>query len=252
MRFYVLASGSKGNATIIQSNDGRLIQIDMGISLRAWKEKINALSFNIEDIEALLLTHEHSDHIKGAWCFNKNIIYCAKGTFDVEKNNVLELYEKYNIAGFDITVLATSHDAKNPIGFIIEADNEKMVYMTDTGYISERNLKYMSNPDYICIESNHNVKMLFETQRPAQLIMRIIGDEGHLSNEDSAMYMSEVIGDKTKELILMHLSEEANSPEVALATYKKVFLEKHINMDNIKIYPANQRIMVMGGDKIKV
>ena len=143
----------------------------------------------------------------------------SKCGFTPQLEGLEELYKKYNIAGFDITILATSHDAKNPIGFVIEADNQKLIYMTDTGYISERNLKYMQNPDYICIESNHNVKKLFETSRPAYLIMRILGDEGHLSNEDSAMYMSEIIGENTKEIVLMHLSEEANTPELALNTF---------------------------------
>lgn len=251
MKFFVLASGSKGNATIIKSNDGHLLQIDMGVSLKFLNTQIKDLPFTFDDVEALLLTHDHSDHIKGAQYFPKEKIYCAKGTYDIPSSNVLDLYQQYFIAGFKITVLATSHDAKNPIGFIVEADNEKLVYMTDTGYISEKNLKFMANPDYICIESNHNVKKLFETERPAYLIMRILGDEGHLSNEDSAMYISEVIGDKTKEIVLMHLSEEANTPELALTTYKNILIKRYGDISKINIKAANQRIMVVGGnDKV--
>ncbi|MCH5171417.1 MAG: MBL fold metallo-hydrolase [Erysipelotrichales bacterium] len=251
MRYYILASGSKGNSAVFQTNSGRLLQIDMGVTLKYEKEQLSKYSLRFEDIEALLITHEHTDHIKGASFFNRELIYCAKGTYDVPEENVLNIYESYDIAGFKVTVLATSHDATNPIGFVLEADNEKLVYMTDTGYISERNLQYMKNPDYICIESNHNVKMLFETNRPAQLIMRIIGDNGHLSNEDSAMYMSEIIGDNTKELVLMHLSEEANTHELALSTYKELLSSRYGNISGIKISAAYQRESISGG-KVRV
>lgn len=251
MRYYILASGSKGNAAVFQTNDGHLLQIDMGVTLKYEKEQLSKYSLRFEDIEALLITHEHTDHIKGATAFKQNIIYCAKGTYDVPEENILNIYESYHIAGFKVTVLATSHDATNPIGFILEADGEKLVYMTDTGYISERNLSYMKNPDYICIESNHNVKMLFETNRPASLIMRIISDNGHLSNEDSAMYISEILGENTKELVLMHLSEEANTHELALNTYKEVLNSRYGDIRNIRLVAAYQRESLSGG-KVRV
>lgn len=251
MRYYILASGSKGNSAVFETDDGHILQIDMGVSLKYEKEQLAKYSLNFDDIEAVLITHDHADHIKTINFFDKNKVYCAKGTYDIPKENVLEWYQTYFIAGFKITVLATSHDATNPIGFILEADNEKLIYMTDTGYISERNLEYMKNPDYICIESNHNVKMLFETNRPANLIMRIIGDEGHLSNEDSAMYMAEVIGKNTKEIVLMHLSEEANTQEVALDTYNNILQQRYGNISNIRIVAAYQRKAISGG-KVRV
>jgi phosphoribosyl 1,2-cyclic phosphodiesterase len=95
---------------------------------------------------------------------------------------------------------------------VIENGNQKLVYMTDTGYISQANMAYMKNADYYVIESNHNVRMLLQTDRTFTLIQRILGDTGHLSNEDSAMYLTELVGDKTKEIFLAHLSEEANAP----------------------------------------
>lgn len=248
MRYFVLASGSKGNATIVQTNDGHLIQIDMGVSLKYEKDKLKKYNIDFNDIEALLLTHNHNDHTKGANYFMPSKIFCAKGTYEIPSENELELYESYFIAGFKITVLAISHDATNPVGFILEADDEKLVYMTDTGYVSEKNMELMKNPDYLCIESNHNVKMLFETNRPAVLIKRIIGDFGHLSNEDSAMYMSEVIGDRTKEIILMHLSEEADSPEVALKTYRQVLTARYGDISKIRLEAASQRESLEGGN----
>ena len=246
-----LYSSSSGNMFHIASSNVNIL-IDVGVSYKAIVEGLNSINLSLNDIDAILITHEHCDHIKCASSFPNEKVYSALGTYDVPSENVLELYKKYNIAGFDITILATSHDAKNPIGFVIEADNQKLIYMTDTGYISERNLKYMQNPDYICIESNHNVKKLFETSRPAYLIMRILGDEGHLSNEDSAMYMSEIIGENTKEIVLMHLSEEANTPELALSTYNEILTKKLGDISKIHIIAAKQREMVTGGEKVSL
>lgn len=249
MRYYVLASGSKGNSTIIETKNHRLLQIDMGVTLKYEKEKLLEFGLNFESIEALLLTHDHTDHIKCANMFDVKKIFCAEGTYTIPKENLLKPYCTYEIASLSITVLATSHDAKNPIGFIIEEDNEKLVYMTDTGYISEKNLKYMQNADFILIESNHNVKMLFETNRPAYLIMRILGDEGHLSNDDSAMYISEIIGSNTKEITLLHLSEEANTHELALSTYRRILQSRCGDISNIILQAASQREALSGGYK---
>ena len=102
--------------------------------------------------------------------------------------------------------------------------------MTDTGFISEKNLEVMRNADYYIIESNHNIKMLLQTNRPAELKQRILSDFGHLSNEDSALYMSELIGDKTKEIALAHISEEANYNEKALGTYLRILKERIVDI----------------------
>lgn len=243
MKIYVLASGSKGNATVIESH-GHVIQIDMGISLRALNERLKQTTVSFCDIEALLLTHSHTDHISNAHRFPCEMIYCSKGTYDVPSCNILSPYESFELKGFKITVLPTSHDAKNSIGFVIEDGEEKLVYMTDTGYISQKNLKYMDNPNYIVIESNHNVRMLMNTNRPMSLIRRILGDEGHLSNEDSALYISDIIGNRTKEIVLAHLSEEANTAEEALKAYRRVLKERHVDISELHIQAASQNAVV--------
>ena len=99
------------------------------------------------------------------------------------------------------------------------------------------------------IESNHNVKKLHRSNRPIELKLRILSDNGHLSNEDSAIYMSELVGKDTKQIILAHLSEECNTPELALSTYKKIFNKCHIQMDKIEIKCAKQHEPVFGGQK---
>ncbi|MFA5421403.1 MAG: MBL fold metallo-hydrolase [Bacilli bacterium] len=246
MHFYILASGSKGNATLLE-HGSRVLLIDMGIALTRLTSELENVGYRLEDIEAVLFTHEHSDHASGAKFFKNNLLYATEGTFGGSEYNVLKPYEKINLIGLDITPLSTSHDAFSPIGFLFENKVEKLVYMTDTGYISEKNLEVMKNADYYIIESNHNIKMLLKTNRPADLKQRILSDVGHLSNEDSALYMSELIGDQTKEVVLAHLSEEANSDETALNTYLRILKKHYINIKNIRIHCANQWSMTKGG-----
>lgn len=269
MRYFCLASGSKGNACVIESN-GYLLQIDMGISKRQEAKDLENWGLHFEDISTVLITHNHSDHIRYIDAFEQKKVYFSNGTLPLEKedltsgnyssflrktyfdDHILTPYQSYQFGPFTCTTLATSHDAPNPMGFVLDDGVEKLVYMTDTGYISERNMSYMKNADYYIIESNHDVRMLFATNRPQALIMRILGDEGHLSNEDAAMYLSMLIGPKTKEIVLAHLSEEANSEEKALDSFKKVLSKRHIHFQNIDIKAANQRIPVQGGTKVSL
>ena len=246
MRFYIIASGSKGNATLLE-HDGRVLLIDMGITISRLKSELESIGYNIQDIEAVLFTHEHSDHASGARFFDEDVIYATEGTLGGSKHHILKPYEKINILGLNVTPLATSHDAFAPIGFLFENSTEKLVYMTDTGFISEKNLEVMRNADYYIIESNHNIKMLLQTNRPVDLKQRILSDFGHLSNEDSALYMSELIGDKTKEIVLAHISEEANDNETALGTYLRILKKRFVDIDKIRIYCAEQWSMIQGG-----
>lgn len=251
MEYYVLASGSKGNATIIASH-GHVILIDMGLTKKKFLEQLSHTPYHIDDIEAVLVTHDHGDHTKGLKYVSSAPIFAGVGTYDIDEDHYLESYCQYNIAHFKITILPTSHDARNPMGFVIEDDDEKLIYMTDTGYISEKNINLMENGDYYIIESNHNVRMLLATQRTYELKLRILGDEGHLSNEDSAFYMTECIGPKTKEIVLAHLSEEANDPAVALEAYQSVFKKRGLDFHKYRIQTASQHSVICGGQLVKI
>ena len=243
MKIHVIESGSKGNATLIE-NDGHLLLLDMGISLCSLEKALNDLNKNIFDIDALLLTHCHSDHTKGVKYLPPLDIYCTKGTYDALNVNYIKAYKSFELDGFKITPIATSHDVPNPVGFVFEGGNEVLVYLTDSGFIPEKSLTYMKNADYYVIESNHNVKMLFESSRPLSLKERIASDTGHLSNEDAASYMVDLVGDKTKEIILAHLSDETNTPALALKAFQKKFKKCHIDLDKINIKCASQHEMV--------
>lgn len=248
MKILVIQSGSKGNATLV-IDESRVLLIDMGISLCSLKEALASENKKLLDIDALLLTHDHSDHTKGICYLDPLPIYCGEGTYDGLNVNHVNYFDEFNIGHLKITVLRTSHDAVKPMGFMIENDNEKLVYITDTGMIPEQTMRLIGNADYYVIEANHNVKMLMDTNRPEMLKCRILSEHGHLNNEDSAMYMTEAVGSNTKEIILAHLSEEANSPEVALKAYKKMFKREGISLKNINLHCANQHIMTIGGKK---
>lgn len=246
MKIIVIRSGSSGNATLIY-DEGRLLLIDMGVTLTLLKEGLSIINKKVLDIDALLLTHNHSDHTKGVSYVKPVPIYCTKGTYKGNEVNEIVPYEKFMIDHFTITPISASHDAPSTVGFVIKNKKEKLVYLTDTGMIPEKTLSKMKNADYYIIESNHNIKKLHQTHRPAYLKLRILSDEGHLSNEASAIYMSELVGDKTKEIILAHISEEANEPELALKAYRKIFQKCHIDLSNINLHCASQQEIVLGG-----
>ena len=247
MKYYILASGSKGNATILECKKGRIL-VDFGIALKDFKAKTAPFNLSLDSIDAIFYTHSHSDHfLRDYKSIAKNKIYCTPETFFHEDVNIIEPYKEYEVAGFKIFVLPTSHDAQGSVGFVFDDGEESLVYMTDTGYISDRNIEYMKDKNYYIIESNHNERMLLQTKRPYELIQRILGDKGNLSNEASAHYVSEMVGPKTREIILAHLSEEANTPDVALAAFHKILLRKNIDTSTLSIIAAKQYEAIHGG-----
>jgi phosphoribosyl 1,2-cyclic phosphodiesterase len=247
MHFNIIASGSKGNATIVIYKQ-TVILIDMGISLTRLQEGLAECHLKVEDISAAIFTHDHSDHIGGLRFISPNIQYALKKTLPGSLSHVVKINEPFVIGDFTIIPFKTSHDAKNPCGFKLIAGDETMVYMTDTGMFLEENLPLIKNPTYLIIESNHDIKMLLHTNRPFELKNRILSEYGHLCNEDSAIAAISIIGDATKEITLAHLSEEANTPETALEAYDKIFNHFHINKDKYIIRCANQRTSLSGGD----
>lgn len=246
MHFNIIASGSKGNATVVVYKSTSIL-IDMGVSFERLKEGLKELNLSVENLSGAIFTHNHADHVSGIRFLSPSIMYGLKGTLP-PLANVVELSVPFRIGDFEIIPFKTSHDAINPCAYFIKAGEETMVYMTDTGYFVEDNLSLIKNPTYLIIESNHDIQMLLKTNRTYELKNRILSDVGHLCNEDSAIATAEIIGDKTKEIILAHLSEEANTPEVALAAYHKIF--KHFNIDESKylIRCAKQWESTLGGN----
>lgn len=246
MKFVILASGSKGNSTLVVNDLGELLLIDVGISYKEIKEKITRYDYCIDNIRNILITHEHDDHIKSVGSFSNAKKYSLK---DIKiATNYLEKYKEEYIGNFKVTAIPLSHDVKC-CGYVIECDGEKLVYITDTGYVNCKNNEYIENADYYIFESNHNVPMLMETSRPFYIKSRILGDEGHLSNEDASDVLCDIIGDKTKQIYLAHISQEANNKEKAINTFYSKAKERGIAIDNIFVNAADQNIELIGGNK---
>ena len=246
MKFNIIQSGSKGNATLIEHN-GCVLLIDMGIPLKCLRDGCAVWKKKPLEIDALLITHSHGDHTAGIRYLDPLPIYCTKDTYSKGDITIIEVGKPFFIKDIEITPIEASHDAPNTVGYILCADNEKLVYLTDTGFIPFNTLEIIKDADYYIIESNHDRKMLLKTNRPETLKQRILSDHGHLCNEDSAFYMTDVVGPNTKEIVLAHLSQEANTPEKALSAYEKIFRKRKISTQNIKIHCANQFEMTLGG-----
>lgn len=247
MFFHIIASGSKGNATVISDGKTNLL-IDCGICKCRLEEGLNEIGLTISDINALLITHGHTDHVSGIKFLSPSICYGLEGSVP-SLCHKLDLYTNVNIGSFNITPVETSHDYVSSCGFVIENKNEKLVYITDTGIIVEDIIPYVKDPDYLILECNHDIRMLLKTNRTMECKQRILSPFGHLCNEDSALACLDIIGPNIKEIVLAHISEEANSPEVALAAYDKIFSNANKDISRYKISVASQHHSYTGGNR---
>lgn len=242
MQVSVLASGSKGNSTYVHTNKLDLL-IDLGPTCSYVEKKLEELNVDAKAIKAILITHTHSDHIKGLKVFvkkykptlflTKKMLDDLNELFDVEDYVLIE--NDFDIESIHVRVVKTSHDASDSNAYIIEEENHSVVYMTDTGFINQKYFDVLKNRSIYIMESNHDVEMLLKGRYPYQLRRRVLSDRGHLSNIDSAHYLSKFIGSNTKEIILAHLSEENNTKEVALNTLLGVLEEHHLKVDKIEV-----------------
>jgi phosphoribosyl 1,2-cyclic phosphodiesterase len=243
VRYYTLHSSSKrGNSTLFVEGDF-LFLIDAGGSFSKIKEKLAVLGYSPEDIQAVLLTHEHADHINGISGFKNKPIYMHKKI--VEK---LSFYHKLNdiqilapnktlqLGPFSILVLKNSHDSlASSLGFVITVNSERIVYITDTGVVPSKNLEFMRDAQYYIFESNHDIKSLIHNpDYSSELKTRILSDFGHLSNISASDTLKDLVGANTKEITLIHLSEDNNTPEIALKCLHENITNKNIFMQVAK------------------
>ena len=242
MRAIILGSGSKGNSTLLIGKNKKIL-IDVGFSYPKMLMNLKEYNLSPSDIDAILITHTHKDHTLGLTTFvKKNNIFVYTNekmlpeiTKLVNEDMLKIMNDEYSIGEFNILAIHTSHDAVGSVGFIINDDTSNLVYVTDTGYINKTYLQKMINKDVYIFESNHDINMLMTGPYPYILKQRVLSDKGHLSNELSGNYLKEIIGDKTKRIILAHLSETNNTPDIALETVSGI-----IDNDKIIIETASQ------------
>ena len=253
MEFIVLASGSKGNATYLEIGQEKIL-IDCGISYKQIRDRLAIHKKNIEGLTKVFITHEHSDHVKElVMLAKKHDIenYKSEGTLshlsktikyaiDVRQFKTVIPENIIEFDGYQVIPFMIYHDAYEPLGYRFIEQDKSIVYMTDTGYFPQRKYHLISNAEAYIIESNHEVEMLLESDRPWLLKRRILDDEGHLSNEDSANLILNLAGDRTRVIVLAHLSEECNLETKALETYNKVFFDQGVDIQTYRIIVAKQ------------
>lgn len=235
MKITILASGSKGNSTLIETENKNIL-IDVGLPLSNLEKRLER---SMPKIDILIITHTHVDHIKGIKSIlkkQKPIIYTLENNLEekIEDTNLITHEKTFEEDNLLINLFELSHDVPCLGVYLKERDNE-LIYITDTGYIKEKLLKKYKNKTIYIIESNYEEEMLISGSYPFYLKQRIRSDRGHISNEDTCRYLKTLIGDKTKYICLAHLSEENNDPEIVKTKVNNTINELQNQPDQVII-----------------
>lgn len=224
LHLHVLGSGSRGNCALVEGPQG-LIMIDDGFSRREVLARMHELDLNENDVRALVLTHEHSDHVSGVSVWVKRWegpLFASQGTPDARKYLACLPFEtfgpgeEFEVAGVRVQTFPTTHDVVNPVGFRFSCQGDAIGYVTDTGTLPPGAMSLLHDARILAIESNHDVPMLRTGSYPRHLQDRIISELGHLSNEQAAGALRELVTDRTEHVVAMHISQENNRPSLAV------------------------------------
>lgn len=231
MQFASLGSGSKGNSSIIKSKNTTLL-IDCGFSLRQMEIRLQRLNINPETIDAILITHEHSDHICGTTRLaNKyNIaVWASKGSSQkiaLEQINIINIHQDFTIKDCQITPVAVPHDTKEPCQFVITSGEFKLGILTDVGHITSHIINCFNGCNGLMLETNYDEQLLQNGLYPEFLKARIRGNFGHLSNQQAGEFIKSIDISRLQKITLMHISQNNNSNKLAFETINNVIGNK--------------------------
>jgi phosphoribosyl 1,2-cyclic phosphodiesterase len=225
MKFCVLGSGSKGNATYLEA-DGTSILIDAGMSGIELQKRLSVIGVELSAIDAILVTHEHNDHIQGVGVLSRRAeipVYANPATFSAAEKIVNRLFsykefetgKTFCFRNLEIHPFSISHDSGDPVGYRISDGNTVFGYCTDTGKVSRLMMHRLASCQALVLESNHDIAMLQNGSYPPYLKQRIQSSHGHLDNTEAAFFLQELAHEKLQHVVLAHLSEENNHPEIA-------------------------------------
>jgi phosphoribosyl 1,2-cyclic phosphodiesterase len=235
MDFCVLASGSKGNCTVVTAGDTAIL-VDIGLTTKDVVARLTEAQIDPASIQAILFTHDHIDHYRGAPVFSKKYpvrllanegtasgidINCPKAKLEWE---IFETASSFTIGNLHIEAFSVPHDASDPVGFVISDGNVKLGIATDLGQPTPLVINKLSACDAIVLESNHDYEMLMASNRPWPLKTRIAGRSGHLSNEQATELLQNVLSERLRLLLLAHLSEECNTHHLAQHLMRQTLL----------------------------
>lgn len=224
MRIASLGSGSRGNATIIEDGD-TCILVDLGFSLKETVSRLRRIGREPEDVSAILVTHEHADHIHGVAPFARKFgttVYMTPGTFSAHtKGRIPDLkavncHRGFRVGSLGIEPVPVPHDAREPCQYIVSSKGKRVGVLTDLGHITPFVQERYRDCDAMLLECNHDLDMLEQGPYPFSLKRRVGGIHGHLNNEQSAGLVQSVELGRLQHLILCHISEQNNKPELAV------------------------------------
>ncbi|HIW80611.1 MAG TPA: MBL fold metallo-hydrolase [Candidatus Acetatifactor stercoripullorum] len=259
MRLCSIASGSSGNCIYVGSEATHLL-VDVGISGKRTECGLHTLGITGADLDGILVTHEHMDHINGLGVMARKYnvpIYATKGTIEaikecttigrIEDSLFREVYEDEKLIIKDLTVnpMRISHDAAQPVAYRIGYGSKRVGICTDLGVYNDYTVECLKGMDAVLLEANHDVNMLQVGPYPYYLKQRILGDKGHLSNENSGRLLGRILHDGLQTILLGHLSKENNLPELA---YEAVRME--ITMGDNPYNGGDFRLMVAGRNEV--
>lgn len=228
LRFSPLFSGSSGNAIYVGCDNAHLL-VDAGMSGTRITQELSKVGVDPNQLDGILVTHEHSDHIKGIGILSRKYdipVFATEGTWcemrpkigSISDKNVriFEPGQDFFMGSIDITAFSTPHDAAQPVGYTFELHGAKLAIATDLGCIRDSWYKYVCNSDAVILESNYDPDMLKAGSYPYDLKKRILSRHGHLSNDDAGLVAARLVQMGAKQIILGHLSKENNFPELAM------------------------------------
>lgn len=239
--FCPLASGSKGNSIYLGTENIRIL-IDAGISTRATKRKLEEIGVDVESIDAILITHDHTDHIQGlkVMAYKMGIpIFAntetAKGIVSqyggCPQFKIFTTGETFTLGDLEIHPFTIPHDTMDPVAFTVKTPTLKLGFCTDLGFTTSLTRTHLQGCDYLYLEANHEPSMVHACARPPVYKQRVLGRTGHLSNESCGELLVDIAHDGLKNVHLAHLSGECNSPEVAINRVKEILNNQGIDLN---------------------
>lgn len=233
MRIASLGSGSRGNGTLVEDDETCLL-VDLGFTLKETERRLKVLAKKATDIDAILVTHEHSDHIHGVGAFARKYkipVYLSPGTYSGSSLNAspeierINCHKAFGIKSIKVEPVPVPHDAKEPCQYLFSSEDYRFGVLTDLGHITSHVVDSYKACDALFLESNHDPAMLLNGPYPYPLKQRVGGDHGHLNNGQAAELLLQVDLGKLRHLVLSHISEHNNTPKLALDAVEPV-LEK--------------------------
>ena len=254
LNFCSLYSGSSGNSLFVQTENTKLL-IDAGVSAKRIQEALEGLQVDPSSIDGILITHEHSDHVKGLGTFakkfnvpvfvnNKTLDYMPNQKEKLKQNQINNFVvgESFEINDLKVKSFQTPHDAANPCGFLISKDSKSIGIATDIGHITNKIIKELEPSDFLLLESNYEPEILKFSPYPYKLKQRIAGPNGHLPNEEAGKTISYLLHNNLKHAMLGHLSKENNFPELAYKTVVEELISNNYDENSLSLGVAGRDI----------